>query len=902
MTKRVRHLIDLLLYLLLINGVFFVLYRHFIIGNGVYLYNDIGSDSYASSYPIITMLSNLFRQHRFSQYELSAGLGNNIAATYLQYLNPLKTFLLLFPKESMPTGLLLYLFLQTNVTAVAGLYFFRLLLQHETAAFIPATIWSFSGYTVLWTQNLSFGVCIAMFTLTMLALAYCLQKPSVRAYLALTGILAVFLVTNYYFYYMTGIFTVLYTIFAGLFQRRSLREIFHALLRLALSAFASFLLCAADIAAILSVFIGSPRTSEITQTVSLTGHRNLPEVLTLLGRMISTNFFGRANDYFAAANFYEAAALSSSALLFIAISYLLLTRKYRLRTLLLLIVTVLLTLSSFVSYAMTFNLGSCRHLFLTVFVGVIAIGFFVREVFISPEKRSLILSVIFGLGSAALLITAVKYKGAAFGFSLNYRAVLFFAAFLLVYALLLLLRIRIQRLVLPLLILLVAAEMLIVNYDTINYRSYYTKDLYAHSFVNGSTSMAAQEIKEMDDGLYRIAGSTYVGNANMGMINDFYGMTAYSNTVPNSLMQLSIAQNMYQESKNLFLVNYTEYLQYTLLGGRYMIRNGYAPISQGMEPSLMEQIDRIYLPERGIDKVLLKNRFALPFGYLYHSQVTKQDYEESDANERAHLLTSSYFETNGEDDLSLPKAKQPHQDEAVPLLDFSHELNDVTVSYENGMTILDTADETAVIHLSFDQIAPDQDTVQYVHLKFEPTSPEESLHFIVYPLTVQEPLAKETYARQVYLTKDYPEVNLLLPDQTQGLRIDVRSPQSKLTTMELITCKGLSENLTKLQSSPIRNIRFEDDCYEADVTADENAMLAVPFIYAKEWTAEVNGKPAAVHNINGGILGIALPKGNAHVVIRYKIAHFSVGLVISGLALLLYLLGWGLSGKIEHTK
>ena len=111
---------DTVLFLIFASLVFLVLYRRFIFGNAVYLYTDIGSDSTASSYTILVMLSRLFQEGNFSFYTLSSGLGSDTTATFLQYINPLKAFLLLFNRSTMPQGILLQLYLEKEGYKIVG--------------------------------------------------------------------------------------------------------------------------------------------------------------------------------------------------------------------------------------------------------------------------------------------------------------------------------------------------------------------------------------------------------------------------------------------------------------------------------------------------------------------------------------------------------------------------------------------------------------------------------------------------------------------------------------------------------------------------------------------------------------------------------------------------------------
>ena len=56
--------------------------------------------------------------------------------------------------------------------------------------------------------------------------------------------------------------------------------------------------------------------------------------------------------------------------------------------------------------------------------------------------------------------------------------------------------------------------------------------------------------------------------------------------------------------------------------------------------------------------------------------------------------------------------------------------------------------------------------------------------------------------------------------------------------------------------------------------------------------ASVDGAPAEVENINGGLTGIRLGEGTHHVEMRYSVPRFKPGLIISVIAAALYLCAW----------
>ena len=254
--------------LLLSALIYMGLYGFFIFGNAVYMYSDVGSDSLSSSYPIITMLARLYREKQFSFYTLSSGLGSDTSATFLQYLNPLKFLLLNFGKESFPFAVLLFVFLQHVFTAVFAYGFFKSLLRAKRPAVFAALIWSYTSYIVVWGQNYSFGICILLFTASMFFLQLLLNRPSRLYFMLLTFTFALFIASNYYFFYMTGVFTIFYAIFFTLSVRKKenrIKRMIKSLFTLALSALMSMAIACASILPIVMNFLGSARTGDTTR-------------------------------------------------------------------------------------------------------------------------------------------------------------------------------------------------------------------------------------------------------------------------------------------------------------------------------------------------------------------------------------------------------------------------------------------------------------------------------------------------------------------------------------------------------------------------------------------------------------------------------------------------------------
>ncbi len=883
----------ILLYLLLINGMLFLLYHKFIIGNGIYLYSDVGSDAFTSSFPIISMLARLFQEGSFPQYELTAGIGSNIAATFLQYLNPIKTFLLFFNNETLPLGILLYLLLQTNITAIGGYGFFRAFLKDEDAAFIPAIIWTFTGYNVLWTQNLTFGVCIMMFTLTIWALYHHLEQERFGSWLLLIFILVMFLLANYYFFYTTGVFTIFFVIGYSLRHHEGFRRMLKRLIELFFAAVFTILICAMDIAAILSVFSESSRGTEASQTAFPGLFLSGDSVLTTVGRIFSPNLFGTGDDYSAYSNYYEAACLFVGILFLYAVIYLLLQKSTRIRTLLLVLASALLLVMPLTGLLLNLSYHSQRYVFLFVFLETMAIGEFSLFLFHSPDKNLLKKTIFAGSALLVVLMGLTYVLSGLTTFSVNKRALIFIVFFALVYigllTVLFLINNKLQTVIPWLLTLVVAMEMVIANYDSVNYRSYVTRDVYEYSFFNDGMPEAVEEIRKRDDSLYRIIGDSDPSFANAGMVNNFNALSAYSSTLQSDLIHLSMAQLNYQVTRNHFLVDYEDYIQYTLLSGKYLLDDGYDYFASSMEPSLFKEVLEVSDPDHGIDKFVFENEYALPFGYLYTSQISLADYQNRDLNSKLHLLTKSYYETEEEDSVLTDEGNiqaDSMTDERIPLLPLLAENNDTVISEENETITLTRPGDAANLIFDIEKAEGDED-LQYLHLSLADFT--QVSDFMVYPLTESEPIARSEYAYHFVLSAQYPETSILMPDDLIGIRIDMGSEIATLNTLELINCNDIQSNLAELGNTDIADASFENNTYTATVTSEEGGMLCVPLIYSEGWSLEVNGEERQVHNINGGLVGVPLTGGMESISLRYEIPHFMTGRIISIISFAVYI-------------
>ena len=881
--------------LLLSALIYMGLYGFFIFGNAVYMYSDVGSDSLSSSYPIITMLARLYREKQFSFYTLSSGLGSDTSATFLQYLNPLKFLLLNFGKESFPFAVLLFVFLQHVFTAVFAYGFFKSLLKAKRPAVFAALIWGYTSYIVVWGQNYSFGICVLLFTASMFFLQLLLNRPSRLYFMLLTFTFALFIASNYYFFYMTGVFTIFYVIFFTLSVRgkdnRFVRMI-KRLLTLALSALMAMAVSCAAILPIVMNFLGSARTGDTASfdLRALLTPYGMKAYFTFLGRFFSASIMGSGSDFTGYLNFYETALLFTSSLFFFAGLYVLFRKKSVIQTIL---VTVLVAGMLFCPAAgklLTFNIFSQRYSFMICFVEVIAIGFLLKDI-LSLDMKTVPAFYISALG-APLITAGVLYllymRRTALGYTLNKFAFLAAVASIAVWTFWLILAglMKNKRPATAVGLLLLAAELLITNQAAVYDRAYLTKTDYKADYFNDGTQDAVAKIKTSDSGLYRINTSTEYDFANEGLVDGFNATTTYSNTNPASIVSLSRAFGNYQLSSNFFIAGYEQYYLYTLLAGKYLVCDLPDNASDSIEPPCFKETDRTET------NVTFENVNALPFGYLYHEEMDGADFVTMNSYEKMRALAKSYVLTEEIDETKKKDAddhtKPAEGDTVLDLIPKIHTVNNCDLAPVGTDKIrVRSVGPDAYFFLDIsDYYSEDAAETQFLHLAAERESLKQDTDLEVFILTSEHPDLGDCISTTMPLNFIFNDSVILLPDHTTLLRIDLPDDgELVFSAMEFITSKGASEDFKELQSTEITDISFENDTYSATVKNPKtDAMLCIPLLYTSNWNATVNGSKVQVFSINGGMCGITLPKGTCEVKMTYEIPNFGIAVKVSAIS------------------
>lgn len=203
-----------LCFLLIILGVSCCfMFRDYLFGNELMIFNDIGSDTWQQYIMNYTSIVNHLRDGSFSLWDFNNGLGIN------QFnFNLFDPFLMLLYGAGIvlgPAHMLLYInVIQVLKIIIAGAAFFWFLSQFSfsvQAKLIASYAYALNGFLLVWGQHYQFGTVVIYFPLLLLFCEKFIQKKKGKALfpvmLFLCGIYSV------YFTYMCLAATGLYLLF-----------------------------------------------------------------------------------------------------------------------------------------------------------------------------------------------------------------------------------------------------------------------------------------------------------------------------------------------------------------------------------------------------------------------------------------------------------------------------------------------------------------------------------------------------------------------------------------------------------------------------------------------------------------------------------------------------------------
>ena len=162
-----RYSIFVLLFILIIASA--ILYKDFLFGKNVFLFKDIGSDSYNFDYPKLYHLADYWQKFGSPSWSFEQGLGQNM---HPYWFDPFTFLLVLGGKEQVANNLIYVFLLELLLAGIFFYLFLRTLKVQGFVAVLGGFLYAFSGYMVLGTtwQMSVFGIEVVYAALLLFAL------------------------------------------------------------------------------------------------------------------------------------------------------------------------------------------------------------------------------------------------------------------------------------------------------------------------------------------------------------------------------------------------------------------------------------------------------------------------------------------------------------------------------------------------------------------------------------------------------------------------------------------------------------------------------------------------------------------------------------------------------------
>lgn len=885
--------------LLLLTAVFTALYWDFLRGIYLYAYEDIGSDTVTQYLPKIVFDINSIRSGTVGQYRLDCGLGCYFGGTFYSYLNPLNLPLVLFGEAHLAWGLLVSLYLKYTCIALAALLFFRRLLKDSRLAVLCALLWTFSGYLALWGQHYQFLTAMAGFTLAMYGVQLFLEGD--RKAVLLPPALAALAGTSYYFLYIScflfAVYSIVYLRCSGAGAREILKKA---------GWFALAMLLAVGIAGVYMLpavtgFLESTRGADVTgKNSAVAPLYSLDYILAFLGRFFSNNALGAGDSYQGPTNYYEVAMLSVSVLAVFSL-VLLCQSRFRKRTAGIASGCAVLLCLPAASQLLGFAVDKLRWTYLLCFAEVILIGFGLKYLFAHREQegfgRTIRRTVLISDGGGLLCIGLLWVTRGITGNGFCGRAYACALVFMAAYSVFLLLTPRWNaRRSYVLLAALIAAELAAANYATVNDRGRTEMADWQESMYYDGTEEALQWILEQDDSLCRVNKTYNSVMYNDAMIQSYAGLGVYNSTNSAVLSRLYTEFGyslIYGYASNWVRFSGIDGVESAYLGAKYVLT---------LPETVMDErfYRKVYATERC---VVYKTRCDLGFGYVYQEEIGQSQVSAMSKLQRELALSKYYYVTDGAGENPDCRVNTSDTATTVDLRPFYTQSVNCSVTGSGGLEVAGTGDDMQ-LYFACPEI-PEGWVVSGVNV----TMTAERDAAVQLMLATEQFDATERYCDTVYYkagTGTY-RLDAVSWCGTRGVRLDLSDVCQNISveSVELVMqdAAQLTENLAALGQNRMTDLTQEGDTFRGTVASRaDGAMLCVPLVYNEHWQAAVDGAPAEVTNINGGLVGIRLDAGDHEITLTYvdRTRQWGWRLTVVSLAVyLLALLGWS---KRKRTK
>lgn len=776
----------------------------------------------------------------FSLWDWSLGYGSNYFAHITYFAtSPFFFLTLLFEKALIP-----YLFIYLNGLKILLLFIFsyRWLSRLYTDKLIPtvgAIVLSFSGWVVFFYHYNQFLDSFLFFPLILSAIEDYLSQ---KKWVLYTLTLACLGIISYYFLYMLIPFIFLYSVFRYFiinrlfnfkhFYQTVLMFLFYSILGIGIS---SFVLLPA-----INLILQIPRLETIS-SVSLFQTIDKIDIFRYFTTIFSPAVERFDPTYYIARSYDSGigwgGGVSLYSFMLFPINFILLIKsddKYH-RNRIFVFYLVLLFMATFsIFYRILQGSYDVRWYYMFTFLNVYSICFVLNEHIKKPKPKSLIF--IANL-TVSLIIILLLYISTSKGIytDLNILRLIVLLTIILstIYSLILFFRLNKYTL-----LLIVSIEAIFSFLIPLYFDYPIEKETLTYHIENALDREAIDYIESIDNGFYRIIseGNEYTSQ-NEPMSQYYKGTSFYT--------------SLYNFEQEDFLNRFKSNWSMPVTFGRY-------------NTNFITSV-KYYIS--------INNKHEVPFGFEYLTSI----------NDKIIYINKYYIPLGFSTSKTLNAntfSKLPYLDQDRLLLDYiiTEESTNNTFEFRNKMTNI--AEWVYDANYYFDNIQDLQNKIIYIE-NFDIPS------FSINKNNNGQFVSTENFWQYNYVAIYFNDISPI-----DALEMKANNIYNSRTGYNIYLDEDLSYYDTwysEIKETTFRNVEIHQANVKATIELKEDSWVATSIPYDKGWRVKANGKYIDFSKVNMGFIGFELNKGNYQLDFSYTPPLFYIGILISFISTMIFI-------------
>jgi len=624
---------------LLIGLIFIIVlfvFKDFLIFKKIYLFLDIGSDSYNMYYPDFIHSMRYLKTDGIPAWSFFQGMGQNVFPGGLN--NPFNLILYLFGEDLLGYGIVYVEILKIVIIGILFFLFLKLLQFSRHTCIIGGLLVSFLGYTILGSSGWyghSTNVVYFIFFLYSFELYYVKKKWFLFP-------IAVFLiVANPFRLYLYVVFLFIYALLRIIADKNfTPKDTIVFFMKLAGIGTIGLGISAVFTSCTLFEMINSPRVAgdvkavdQLTSTPIFAFPKKLQAVTALL-RLFSNDLMGTGSNFKGWCNYLEAPVFYSGllSLLMLPQAFLQSDRRKKIVLGIFLLLWILPIIFLYFRFALYLFVGNYYKTGLSLFFSIVLVMLGLRglENFQKSNNRNyIVLLITFVILFIILFFPFFKSTQSIDKNMINNSVRVSLCCFLLFYAgILYFMRFdKFVRYAKYLLLILICVELGYLSSITVNKRVTLTKKQFTSRIgYNDYTIDAIRYLKSIDKGFYRVNKNYSSSLAQYKGINDakvqgFYGTPSYSSFNKREyiefLKEMGIIKKGEERETRWAIGLLGRPLLQAVAGVKYNLSK------QKIIPAFSAVYESI---ARFEDVTVLKNVMALPLGFTYDKYIQLNDF------------------------------------------------------------------------------------------------------------------------------------------------------------------------------------------------------------------------------------------------------------------------------------